>query len=59
MSITNVYNGRNGSFSVNVNVLQIDNIVTEEFFVKTFSKYGEVIDAAVKRFEINEVGLSW
>ena len=34
---------------------QIDNLVTEEYFVKVFSKYGTVIDAAVKRFEINEV----
>lgn len=36
---------------------QIENIVTEAYFVSIFSKYGTVIDAAVKRFEINEV--SW
>lgn len=35
--------------------VQIDNIVTEEYFMNIFSKYGTVIDAAVKRFEINEV----
>jgi hypothetical protein len=30
-------------------------VVTEEYFVQTFSRFGQVLDAAVKRFEINEV----